>query len=212
MPINGFDCDSDPVQVRYYAERASLGGAGYINKTKVAKYSDGTLNTDVIGAMNLRLHLAFCLGNYYYEGLFRNSYVHLVAHTPGIELYEDENTYTIIINTSPGAEYWIDIQAYNYGTTAWERQDQPAITYHIYDSCKNPSESSAFAATVSGLDGEEWASASMTTAQSSGIKRFFYTAPQDGKTIYHEYYVIKKSVVQEAFGDILKVAFVVNVE
>ena len=52
----------------------------------------------------------------------------------------------------------------------------------------------------------------MTTAQSSGIKRFFYTAPQDGKTIYHEYYVIKKSVVQEAFGDILKVAFVVNVE
>ena len=219
MPETGetFSCDQDAAEVKEFAKRASLGGAGYINKTEVANFDTGNLRMDQqlpagIKPINDALHEAF--SEWYYNGDFYNSFLCPLPDSdggwyptpwpwqPGDPYCDNHNTFTVGIAKQPGETYKIIIRVYNWGTADWI-SDPGGQYFRVYDKCKQPSYSSDFLYAY-GL--RDWADIENNYCYAD--VEFTYTVPDRiGCNIIHEYYVVVGQG-DDAFGDVLRVTYV----
>jgi len=206
-------CDEIPGMVLEYARRASIGGAGYVNKTYVANFVDGTLNVNHIKNMNQQIYTAFHTHpspDYYYNGVFFNSCMQF-EESSGTIMFHDEahDAYTITVSLGPTDNYSITMHARNYGTKEWD-QTGSAI-YRIYDKYDDSSFSGNLTpAYIAGL--ADWAD--ISECQSSAPVTFTYNAPPKSCSVTHQYMVSFKQNPNAGnihFGDILQVTFYINV-
>jgi len=223
-PTGVYACDENFLYILDYARLASKGGAGYMNKTYVADFDTGALREEYddfstinfddpqvegIERVNSALHYAFCSYNnfwYYTDGEFYNSKLQRLSSSDGSQYPQDpypQNTYTVFLMRRAGTTFKIDIDVFNYGTNDWTNTPG-GVQFKVYDKWKQSSYSTAIEA--DGL--ADWAQ--VGSADSAQVS-FTYTVPNRSCNITHEYYVVKQGALPDAFGDVLKITYVICV-